>query len=314
MDNGTAVAVDAAGNACITGETASDDFPTVNAVQAQHKGALCFQPSGSLTDCPDAFVTMINPDGTGFVYSTYLGGTEYDHASGIAVDPAGNAYVADHTNSADFPVTAGVVQNQFGGGINERLNAGDGFVAKLGVRGQPLVYATYVGGHGGGSLAGIAVDSSGAAYVAGSTQSLDFPVTPGAFQSAFGGWGRCLQNTGDAFVAKLNPQASAFVNATYLGGHSCDNASAIAVDAAGNAYVTGRTASADFPVYRPIQPMFGGPVDCHPFELMVAIECSNAFVTVLNPAGNAPLQSTYFGSPLSSRAPQSGWMAQATHM
>ena len=295
-DKGTAVAVDAAGNAYITGETASDDFPTVHAVQAQRKGAMCINPSGSLTYCPDAFVTMVNPDGTGFVYSTYLGGTEYDHASGIAVDPAGNAYIAGHTNSADFPVTAGVVQNQFGGGTT-CVEPGDGFVAKLGLGGQSLVYATYVGGHGCDSVAGIAVDSSGAAYVAGSTQSLDFPVTPGAFQSTFGGWGRCLQNTGDAFVAKLNPQATAFAYATYLGGHSCDNASAIAVDAAGNAYVTGRTASADFPVYRPIQPMFGGPVDCTEFGLPVTIECSNAFVTVLDSGGKAPLQSTFLGSP-----------------
>lgn len=298
-DAGTAIAVDAAGNAYVAGETASDDLPTVNAAQAHRKGTTCLQAYGGISDCQDAFVTMVNPEGSGFVYSTYLGGTDYDGASGIALDAVGNAYIAGRTNSSDFPVTAGVVQTQFSGGTClGTVIAGDGFVAKLGVGGQPLVYASYLGGHGCDAAAGIAVDSSGAAYIAGNTESLDFPVTPGAFLSALGGFGNCLESfRGDAFVVKLNPQASVFAYATYLGGGSCDAASAIAVDAAGNAYVTGRTASVDFPMYRPVQPTFGGAGGCSvPPSLLVSTECSDAFITVLKVGGDTPLQSTFLGS------------------
>src|SRR5207302_298454 len=159
---GFGIAVDAAGNAYVTGFTASFDFPTT---------AGAFQPTGR----GGAFVTKLDPTGSALVYSTYLGGNTYDWGFGIAVDSGGNAYVAGMTFSANFPTTAGAFQPAASGGA---------FVTKLNPSGSALVYSTYLGVGGGAN--GIAVDAAGSAYVTGAAGE-NFPTTAGAFQTAFGG-------------------------------------------------------------------------------------------------------------------------------
>src|SRR5439155_1546373 len=213
---------DGAGNAYVTGLTDSADFPTT-------AGAFATSANG----CDDAFVTKLNPLGTSLLYSTYLGGSGADEGLGIAVDGAGNAYVTGQTGSTDFPTTAGAFATSFNGGD-------DAFVTKLNPLGTGLLYSTYLGGSGADEGLGIAVDGAGNAYVTGETDSTDFPTTAGAFDtSANGGF--------DAFVTKLNPLGTSLLYSTYLGGSGSDCGSGIAVDGAGNAYVTGSTGSANFP-------------------------------------------------------------------
>jgi hypothetical protein len=199
-------------------------------------------------------------------YSTYLGGGGQDSARAIAVDAAGYAYVAGYTDSTDFP-SAGPLQTKSGGGV-------DAFVAKLSPAGNALVYCTYLGGGWDDRAFSLATDASGSVYVAGWTYSPNFPTTPGARQRSLAG-GR------DAFVSKLNPAGNSLVYSTYLGGGGHDSANAIAVDAAGNAYIAGDTYSSDFPASNAFQGSSGGGQD--------------GFVAKLNPAGSVLLWSTYLG-------------------
>jgi hypothetical protein len=248
-DSGGGIAVDAAGNAYVTGFTESTDFPTANPLQATYSGGTCGTAPYTYA-CPDAFVTKLNPSGSALAYSTYLGGSGSNGGNGIAADAAGHAYVTGYTTSTDFP-TANPLQGACDNCYYHGQNAwsGNAFVAKLNPAGSALVYSTYLGGSGGlfgGDYgAGIAVDAAGNAYVTGRTTSTDFP-TANPVQPTYGG-------DGDAFVAELNPSGSALVYSTYLGGSGSDAGSGIAVDAAGNAYVTGVTASGDFPTVNPIQ-------------------------------------------------------------
>jgi hypothetical protein len=158
----------------------------------------------------DAFISKLNAAGSALTYSTYLGGTVDAFGSGIAVDAAGNAYVTGYTASSDFPTTSGAFQATFDGGLS------DAFVSKLNAAGSALLYSTYLGRSGQDEGDGIAIDSSGNAYVIGITVSSNFPTTPGAFQTAFGG------GTVDAFVTKLNGVGSALAYSSYLGGSSTD--------------------------------------------------------------------------------------------
>ena len=263
-DAGGRIAVDFAGNAYVTGSTNSTNFPTANA----------FQPV--LAGQRDAFVTKLNPAGSALIYSTYLGGSGLDFGFGIAVDSSGNAYVTGSTNSTDFPTA-----NAF-----QAMNIGnDAFVTKLNSAGSALLYSTFLGGSGSDGATGIAVDSSGNAYVTGSTSSTDFP-TANAFQAAYGG------DLSDAFVTKLNATGSALVYSTYLGGRGSgdngDSGQAIAVDSSGNAYVTGYTDSGDFPTVNAFQPVYHC---CTGYEYM-----GDAFVTKLNAAGSAVYSSHLGGS------------------
>ena len=256
VDEGSGIAVDSAGNAYVTGLTGSVDFPTASPLQASSGGQQ------------DAFVAKLNPGGSALLYSTYLGGGTFDSGSGIAVDSAGNAYITGVTGSANFP-TASPFQAVLRG-------FEDVFVAKLNPTGSALLYSTYLGGSSdeqteGGE--GIAVDSAGNAYITGVTGSANFP-TASPFQAA-------LSGSEDAFVAKLNPTGSALVYSTYLGGSGGEKGSGIAVDSAGNAYVTGLTGSFDFPTAGPFQAVLSGSED--------------AFVTKLNPTGSALVYSTYLG-------------------
>lgn len=230
LDSGRAIALDESWNVYVTGVTCSGDFPTT-------PGAL--KRTLGWTDC-DAFVTKLNPSGAALVYSTFLGGADHEWGNAIAVDLGGAVYVAGHTESADFPTPISTFDTTYNGG-----NA-DAFVAKLDPAGSALLYATYLGGISYEQPNAIAVDSSGAAYIAGRTNSADFPTTPRALDTSLGG-------TSDAFITKLNAEGSALVYSTFLGGSTgesytaFDHADGIVVDSSGNVYVTGATECDDFP-------------------------------------------------------------------
>jgi len=231
---GAGIAVDGSGNAYVTG-TAIAGFPTT-------PGAFQTAFSGEI----DAFVAKINPAGSAFVYSTYLGTTLKQGGHGIAVDSSGYAYVTGETDSSYFPTRNGL-QSKCG-------NNYDGFVTKIHYTGSYLVYSTYLGGCRRNSGNGIAVDGKGNAYITGETFAGNFPRANPLKKG-------CDSYAGDAFLTKINPAGTAFVYSTCLGGSAYDNGSGVAVDSAGNAYVTGYTSSSDFPTMDPLQPAIGGGID-----------------------------------------------------
>ena len=253
--SGNAIAVDGSGNVYVAG-SATAGFPTLLAYKAAYGGGSS-----------DAFVLKLNASGA-LVYSTYLGGSGQDIANGVAVDGSGNIYVAGTTASANFPTAGTPIQSSNKG-------QGDAFVSKLDSTGTTLSYSTYLGGTQGDIATGIALDSSNNIYVAGSTESTDFPTTTGAFQTTAGG-------SGDAFVTEIKADGTEGYS-TYLGGSGTDNGFDIAVDAAGEAYVTGNTASANFPTANPAQATLAGS------------SSENAFVSKLNAGGSLLLFSTYYG-------------------
>jgi hypothetical protein len=284
-DGATGIAVDAAGNAYVTGFTSSTDFPTVDPLQAVNHAAA---NHGS-----NAFLVKLNAAGNALVYSTYLGGSGIqgalvtgDSAAAIAVDAAGDTYVTGITMSLDFPT-----EKPFQASNEEPSGRPTAFVAKLNAAGSALVYSSYLGGSGGSADAGvgdcanaIAVDGEGNAYVAGQTSSANFPIAA-AFQSVNHSIGSTVDSAlGSAFVTKLNSSGSAVVYSTYLGGSTRDAALAVAVDTLGDAYLSGYTSSTDFPVANALQPQnaTGG-------------HGANAFVTKFNPAGSGLIYSTYLG-------------------
>jgi len=236
-DQGWGIAVDGAGNASLTGLTSSTNFRTVGALQGTYGGGAY-----------DAFVTKLNASGSAALYSTYLGGSGDDQGSNLALDGSGAAYITGKTSSTNFITTTAALQGSYGGGPY------DAFVTKLNTSGGGPVYSTYLGGSGDDQAWGIAVDGSGAAYVAGQTSSANFPLA-NAIQAANGG------GTYDAFVTKLNAGGGGPVYSTYLGGSGEDDAWGLAVDGSGSVYVTGQTASADFPTTSPLQGVSGGGSD-----------------------------------------------------
>src|SRR5262249_14145642 len=245
-DEGRGIAVDSAGNAYVVGQTSSTNFPTT-------PGA--FQTGGGT-----GFVTKLNAAGSARIYSTYLGGGA-DAVDAIAVDSVGNAYLTGFTQSSGFPTTAGALDSTLTG-------PSDGFVTKLNAAGSLVVYSTYLGGGNTEDGKAIALDSAGNAFVAGRTSSSNFPTV-----NAFDG---SLNGSQDAFLTKLNAAGTALVYSTYLGGDGgIESAGGVAVDSAGNAYVTGVTLSSNFPLASPIQAMSGGNGD--------------AFVTKFNAAGTAAI-------------------------
>lgn len=199
-DGGLGIAVDASGNAYVTGWTSSSDFPTA-------PGA--FQTTYGGGQYGEAFVAKLNAAGSALVYSTYLGGSNQDYGSGITVDASGNAYVTGFTVSSDFPTTPGALQLTYGGNC-------DAFVSKLNVSGSVLVYSTYLGGNDFDEGIGIAVDGLGNAYVAGLTDSSNFPTTPGAFQTT-------RTTCCGTLVSKLNLGALPPVTTANLNGPSGNN-------------------------------------------------------------------------------------------
>lgn len=272
-DIGYGIAVDSSGNAYVTGISNSADFPTSTGSSSTSSGGA-----------GDAFVVKINPAGTAsttsttpqLVYSTYLGGNGTDSGNAITIDLSGDAYVTGSTSSTNFPFTTGVFQSTYGG-------AGDAFVAEVNSTGSSIVYASYLGGSGEDSGLGIALDSSKNAYVTGYTQSPNFPtvttVTPAQPTNA---------GSSDAFIAKVNFDATALDYSTYVGGSQADVAQSIKVDSSGNAYIAGYTFSSNFPLTNPVQGSNAGIV--------------NAFVTEVDPTGANFLFSTYLGGSGDDRA------------
>jgi hypothetical protein len=253
-EEGTGIAVDATGAVYVTGTTSSTDFPTVNAVQPARNGR------GS-----DLFVAKLTPDGTALVYATYLGGSGGESGADIAVDSAGAAYVSAVTSSSDFPTV-----NAF----QPESKGTDAVVAKLSADGSRLIYSTYLGGSGYESGNAIAVDLAGAAYIAGETESPDFPVVNALQPTPLG-------ESGDAFVAKLAPDGSTLLYSTYLGSSQIDIAYDIAVDSLGAAYVVGSSEFGQgFPLVNPLQAPGGNP---------------DAFVAKFAPDGTRLIYSTPLG-------------------
>ena len=224
IDVPTDVASDASGNTYVVGSTSSPDFPVSS-------GAL----QGSLNGLFDTFVTKLDANGS-LLWSTYLGGSDGDSPQAVGIDGSGNPYVAGTTGSTDFPTTTGT-DRSLGGGF-------DAFVAKFTAAGS-LSYSTYLGGNDDLEWSkGIAVDTAGAAYVTGITTSGDFPVTAGAPDP--------VQSQDEGFVTKLSSNGRSLAYSTFLGGSAYEGQDSettgdVAVDAAGNAYVTGTTQSSDFP-------------------------------------------------------------------
>ena len=267
-ETGVGIAVDTAGNTYVTGVTQSPDFPTTS-------GA--FDRSGAASNFLDAFVTKLNPTGTALVYSTFLGGGNFEWGRDIEIDAAGNAYVAGQTQSSDFPTTGGAFDPSFNVDSCPRcgIDQYDAFVTKLNPAGSGLVYSTFLGGFDIDDALGIALDSSGAAYVGGETGSSNFPTTPGAFDTSRNG-------AYDAFITKLNAAGSALVYSTLLGGLEVDFVGDVTVDTAGNVFAMSSTRSADFPTT-------AGAYDT---TINGAFDVA---LTKLNPAGSALVYSTFLG-------------------
>jgi Beta-propeller repeat/S-layer homology domain len=254
---GYGIAIDTNGAAYVTGLTSSPDFPST-------PGVLDETMNGSV----DPFVVKLNPSGSGLEYATFLGAPGNDFGKSIAVDSNGCAYVTGNTDYVpNYPTTPGAFDTTWNGGDL------DAFVVKLNPSASALAYATLLGGSGTDDGYGIAVDTSGAAYVTGLTNSSDFPTTPSAFDTSPGG-------LNDVFVVKLNPAGAALDYGTFLGGSAADEGYGIAIDTDGAAYVTGLTNSADFPTT---------PGAMYTTFMNSAL----GFVVKLNPAGSEPAYGTY---------------------
>jgi len=283
LDLARGIAVDSSGSAYVMGITSSWNFPTLNAYQPGRNGMY------------DVVVFKLDPTGSALLYSTYLGGSGREDPSdprtgGIAVDSASNAYVTGTTDTDDFP-TKNASQPTYAGGTcgtppNNAFPCPDAFVAKFNTNlsgDESLVYSTYLGGSGRDKGFDIAVDPVGNAYVTGWATSANFPTTPGALQETYRG-------VANAFVAKFGPDGSR-IYSTYLGGTDLgDRGEGIAVDAEGNAYVTGSADSTDFPTTTGAFQTKAKGGDC------IWYICDDAFVSKLNPAGSALVYSTYLGS------------------
>lgn len=263
-DRAVAIAVDAFGNAIVTGSTGSGNFPAASGIQAGFGGATCTTPDGG--DCSDAFVAKLNATGSLLLYSTYLGGSAGDRGEAVAVDSLGNAYVTGSTNSPNFPV-ARPLQANLGGTCTAQPCQPDAFVAKLDPAGSTLVYSTYLGGTGADAGYGVAVTASGDAVVVGHT-SADFPTIPGVVR----------QPAPSGFVVKLSP-AGGLSFSSFLAAATIQ---AVALDSAGAIYLTG-TATQGFPTTPgAFQTKYGG-------------DYSDAFAAKLNATGSTLVYSTYLG-------------------
>jgi hypothetical protein len=258
IDEGSSIAIDASGNAYVTGRTLSNDYHiTAGAFQTTFAGLV------------DVFVTKLNSTGTALIYSTYIGGSNNDYGYSIAIDGSGNAYITGYTLSTNYDITAGAFQTTYAGNY-------DVFVTKLNSTGTALIYSTYIGGSYTDEGYDIAIDGSGNAYITGYTISTDYDITPGAFQTTYGGGFR------DVFVTKLNGTGSGLIYSTYIGGSGTDGGSSIAIDGAGNAYITGYTLSTDYHIT--------------PGAFQTTNEGNyDVFVTKLNSTGSSLIYSTYIG-------------------
>ena len=251
------VRVDREGNAYLAGRTEADDFPTMNPIQSRYGG-------GS----DDVFLSKLNSNGSALIYSTYIGGSEYDQARSLALDDSGSVYLTGRTESDNYPVFNPFIAD-FGG--NQ-----DGFVTKVSPDGSRLVYSSYLGGSQNDIGHAITVDTDGNAYITGLSNSPDFP-TVNAYQDTFSGG-----DGDDTIVVKVSADGSRLLYSTFIGGTGDDESRAIAVDDSGNAIITGYTRSTDFPIVYALQDEHGG--DTH-----------DIFVSSLTPDGSGLRFSTYIG-------------------
>lgn len=255
-DHGYAIAVNGAGNAYVTGNTTSTNFPTLGAFQSSNAGGT------------DAFIFELNTAGNGLIFSSYMGGSGDDDGTGITLDSSGNIYAAGYTKSANL-LTVNPIQSNNAGGY-------DAFVMKLNPAGNQILFSTYLGGTGDDNGTCIAVDASGNIYVAGDTNSTDLK-TVNAIQPK--------KDAGaDGFVAKLSNSGNQILYLTYLGGNGDDALTSIAVDAAGNLYMTGSTTSTNLTMVNSAQPVKSGSSDSY-----------DVYIAKLNPSGSTFLDSTYLG-------------------
>ena len=233
------MAVDAAGGIYVAGSAGPGLSTTPGAYQSHYTGGTC--PGGNAIEtvpCSNAFITKLTPSGS-IAWTTYLGGSGPDDAHAIAVDGAGNVWVAGETVSPNFPTTAGAISRTFHGEVDDGpLRFGDAFVAKLDPTGSHLLYSTYLGGSAVDGALGLAVDAAGAVYVAGGTQSPDFPTTPGALATTYSASSRNQLPSlgGNGFVTKLDASGR-LVYSTFTGLMN-SIPTPIAVDASGQAYVS----------------------------------------------------------------------------
>ncbi|MFB3897066.1 MAG: SBBP repeat-containing protein [bacterium] len=270
-DYGNSIAIDDLGHAFITGYTRSINFPTTS-------GAFdtVLNKTGSSASYSDAFVTKLSADGSSLDYSTYLGGDIIEEGYAIALDSAGNAYVAGRTSYTDFPITSNAFDTTFNGGTY------DGFFTKLNTTGSALLYSTFLGGSNNDMSYGIAVDNIGNAYLTGYTSSTNFPTTVGAFSTKFGGYI-------DTFVSKINPDLSgmaSLIYSTYLGGSVRELARDIKVDNVGNAILVGYSDSTDYPIT---------PGAYQTVANSSTADFTDIVITKLNYTGSALVYSTYLG-------------------
>lgn len=257
---GESITLDNLGNAYITGKTTSSDYNvTAGAFQSIYEGNN------------DVFVTKLNATGTALLYSTLIGGSDGEEGRSITIDASGNAYIAGYSGSTNYDITPSSFQITFGGGYR------DAFVTKLNATGTALLFSTYIGGSKDDEIRSIAIDAIGNSYVTGYTTSTDYDITPGSFQTMSPGG-----PDNKAFITKLNASGNALVYSTYIGGSAHDQGNSIAIDASGNAYITGETTSTNYDVTSgAFQMSLQGSVD--------------VFVSKLNPLGNALIYSTYIG-------------------
>ncbi|MGC8767656.1 MAG: SBBP repeat-containing protein, partial [Brevinematia bacterium] len=217
-------------NVYVAGRTYSTDFPTTSRAYD-----TSFNGGGS-----DAFISKFDANLSSLLASTFLGGSDNDAARAIAIDSSGNVYVAGDTDSKNFPTTSRAYDTSF----NSVLYS-DAFISKFDANLSSLLASTFLGGSYWDEAHTLAIDSSGNVYVAGRTESTDFPTTPGAYDTSYNGM------YVDAFISKFDANLSSLLASTYLGGSSDDEANAIAIDSSGNVYVAGYTAgyiwSTDFP-------------------------------------------------------------------
>ncbi len=254
------IQVDENGNAYMSGYTSSTDYPTtIGAYDRIYNGGAY-----------DIVITKLNPTGSALVYSTFIGGANDDYAFGIDLDLSGNMFVSGHTSSTDFPTTSGAYDQTYSGGTNDVI------AVKLNSSGTALIYSTFIGGTADDVANKIVADDIGEAYLTGSTESSNYPVTSGAYDESYNG-------NRDILLTKLTSDGSSLIYSTYIGGSEYDHTQCVDVDRDGNAYLTGLTASQDFPT---TEDVFDNSYTGGSFDI---------FATKVFTDGDSLVYSTYIG-------------------
>jgi uncharacterized repeat protein (TIGR01451 family) len=284
-DRADSIVIDATGHAYIVGSTQSTDFPMNTTVGGAPAQGYDQTYRGSY----DAFVVKLNPSGTELLYATFLGGSSLDFAYSIAIDATGHAHVVGYTGSSDFPIATTVGGAPAPGYDQTHRGLYDAFVVKLNPSGTELLYATFLGGSTYDFAYSIAIDATGYAYIVGSTQSTDFPISTTVGGAPAPGYDQTFRGISDTFVVKLNPSGTELLYATFLGGSDWDFAYSIAIDNAGHAYIAGSTLSSNFPMAATVG---GAPIPGYDQTYRGSWD---AFVVKLNPSGTELLYATFLG-------------------